>query len=87
MNPNDMSALIAVVVTLGFVVCIIVLSWVKVKTRGGATSPELAAIASRLERMEASIDAMAVETERISEAQRFAAKLLSERVAEPHPRA
>ncbi|MBL8958281.1 MAG: hypothetical protein JNJ98_00390 [Gemmatimonadetes bacterium] len=38
----------------------------------------------RLERMEQAIDAMAVEIERIAEAQRFTTKLLSERgVAEP----
>lgn len=34
----------------------------------------------RLARMEAAIDAMAVEIERISEGQRFVTKLLSERV-------
>jgi predicted transposase YdaD len=38
----------------------------------------------RLERMEQAIDAMAVEIERIAEAQRFTTRLLSERgVAEP----
>ena len=40
-------------------------------------SPELAA---RLDRMEQAMDAIAVEVERISEAQRFTTKLLSERV-------
>lgn len=39
-------------------------------------SPELAA---RLDRMEHAVDAIAVEVERISEAQRFTTKLLSER--------
>jgi hypothetical protein len=34
---------------------------------------------ARLERMEAAIDAMAVEIERISEGQRFVTKLLAER--------
>ena len=37
----------------------------------------------RLERMEAAIDAMAIEIERISEGQRFTTKLLTERQKEP----
>ena len=36
-------------------------------------------VAGRLERMEHAIDAIAVEVERISEAQRFTTRLLSER--------
>ncbi|MDQ4080699.1 MAG: hypothetical protein M3125_08060 [Gemmatimonadota bacterium] len=36
-------------------------------------------VASRLERMEQAIDSIAVEVERISESQRFAAKLLSDK--------
>ena len=40
-------------------------------------------IALRLERMEQSIDAIAVEIERVSEGQRFTTKLLAERVAPP----
>jgi len=39
-------------------------------------------VTTRLERMEQSIDAIAVEIERISEGQRFTTKLLSDR--EPH---
>jgi hypothetical protein len=38
-------------------------------------------VAARLERMEQAIDSIAVEVERISEGQRFTAKLLSERTA------
>lgn len=37
-------------------------------------------VAERLARMEQAIDAIAIEVERISEGQRFATKLLSERV-------
>lgn len=40
-------------------------------------------VSLRLERMEQSIDAIAVEIERISEGQRFTTKLLAERVAPP----
>jgi hypothetical protein len=39
--------------------------------------------ANRLEQLQRSVDVMAVEVERISESQRFTAKLLNEQVAEP----
>lgn len=39
---------------------------------------------ARLERMEQAIDAMALELERISEAQRFTTRLLSEQAAAQH---
>lgn len=45
------------------------------ESRDASLPPE---VASRLERMEQSIDAIAVEVERISEGQRFTTKLLSE---------
>ncbi len=44
-----------------------------------ALGPQLAEIAQRLGRLEQSIDATAIEVERISEAQRFTTKLLAER--------
>lgn len=42
--------------------------------------------AIRLQRMQESIDAMAIEIERISEGQRFVTKVLAERVPEALPR-
>jgi hypothetical protein len=45
-----------------------------------ASSPQSDA---RLERIEQAIEAMSIEVERISEGQRFMAKLLAERPAEP----
>ena len=42
-------------------------------------------VASRLERMEQSLDAIAVEVERISEGQRFTTKLLAETTNTPVP--
>lgn len=42
-------------------------------------------VTARLERMEAGIDAIAVEIERISEGQRFTTKLLSERESHALP--
>jgi hypothetical protein len=44
----------------------------------------LVRLEERLSQIEHSIDAMAVEVERISEGQRFTTKLLSERHAETH---
>lgn len=47
----------------------------------GGTEPRiLPEVLARLERMEQSIDSVAIEVERISEGQRFTTKLLSERV-------
>jgi hypothetical protein len=39
-------------------------------------------VASRLERIEQAVDAIAIEVERISEGQRFTTKLLTERASE-----
>jgi hypothetical protein len=50
----------------------------ELKYEGARTS---SATEARLERMEHSIDAIAVEVERISEGQRFTTKLLSERTS------
>lgn len=44
-------------------------------------SPNLSRIEERLGRLEAGVDAIAVEVERISEGQRFTTKLLAERSA------
>jgi hypothetical protein len=84
MNPNDMAAFIALVITIG----VITLAFITTRAKRHQTvgSAELNAINERLARMEQAIDAMAVETERISEGQRFTTKLLSERVPEQIPR-
>lgn len=66
-----------------FVMCTVITATVlryKERSRGGAISnPQVNEIASRLDRMEQAIDAIAVEVERISEGQRFTTRLLSER--------
>ncbi|HEX6535118.1 MAG TPA: hypothetical protein VF041_10995 [Gemmatimonadaceae bacterium] len=55
---------------------------VKAIERRNVVQPkELALVASRLERIEQAIDAMAIEVERITEGQRFTTKLLAERGA------
>jgi hypothetical protein len=47
--------------------------------RGSVSGSELRGVEDRLERIEQAIETMAVEVERVSEGQRFAARLLSER--------
>lgn len=47
--------------------------------RDGVASPALGKIEERLARLEAGVDSIAVEVERISEGQRFTTKLLAER--------
>ena len=54
--------------------------WLKRLDRSATRSPELDD--DRLRHLEQAVDAIAVEVERISEAQRFSAKLLAEREAD-----
>lgn len=81
MGPDTMVFLVPIV---GMVcACVLVLARWQLKSQAQAqplaSSAKLDEIAARLERIEQAIDAMAVETERISEGQRFTTKLLSER--------
>jgi hypothetical protein len=57
------------------------LTWLKMHYGSQKTikNADVAAIEARLARIEQAVDAIAVETERISEGQRFTTKLLSER--------
>lgn len=51
----------------------------RVEARGQPPGISSADVSARLERMEQAIDSVAIEVERISEGQRFATRLLSER--------
>ena len=51
--------------------------------RDSVNPPNLSRIEERLGRLEAGVDAIAVEVERISEGQRFTTKLLADRVEPP----
>jgi hypothetical protein len=63
----------------------LVSAWAK-KLENESKRPALPVdVANRLERMEQSIDAIAVEVERISEGQRFTTKLLAESTNTPLP--
>jgi hypothetical protein len=76
-NPNDVAPVIISIVVTGAIWSLL-MARIKARSRALPPSTELKEIAERLARMEQAIDAMAVETERISEAQRFTTKLLSE---------
>jgi hypothetical protein len=52
--------------------------WVK-RIEARRTAAPTGAVEQRLERIEAAVDVIAVEVERIAEAQRFAARLVAER--------
>lgn len=86
MDGHQLSnVIIAAIVVGGVLVATVTQAIIRLRaTRhaGGASiTPQ---IDQRLERMEQAIESIAVEVERISEAQRFTAKLLSDRVgAEP----
>jgi len=81
MNSGDVMGIFITFIVFGSFTTVFV-TWMKHRTRPGVGNAELKAISDRLEQMEQAIDAMAVETERISEGQRFTTKLLSERTAE-----
>jgi len=64
-----------VIMVLGFPVVRLVTRWLEPRP---VPPRELSAINGRLERIETAVDSIAVEVERISEAQRFSARLQSE---------
>ncbi len=66
----------AIVITLGLP---LVRAWVRRQDRLGVTTPAEEERDRRMARMEAAVESMAVEIERISEGQRFVTKLLAER--------
>ena len=79
MGPEQLVFLVPIVGMLCGT-CLILARW-KMKSIPPASNAKLDEIAARLEHIEQAIDAMAVETERISEGQRFTTKLLSERTS------
>ena len=76
---NTMEMLLpAVVITLLGLPLVRVLAR-RLDRRDPVAGPELARIDERLSRLEAGVDAIAVEIERISEGQRFTTRLLADR--------
>ena len=71
-----------VTIVLGFPIVRLITKWLEPRP---APPRELSTINGRLERIEAAVDAIAVEVERISESQRFAARLQSEQLSHRLP--
>jgi hypothetical protein len=66
-----------VIMVLGFPVVRLLTRWLEPRP---VPPRELSAINGRLERIETAVDSIAIEVERISEAQRFSARLQSEQL-------
>ncbi len=67
------------VITFGISICMIAAAFAaraRAKLKG---SPDLSKLDGRLDRIEQSLESVAVEVERVSEAQRFTARILAER--------
>ena len=83
---EDIMAFVAAIVAMGCITGIIITI---LKRRGKQTlaSPEvmgmLRDLSDRLQQLDGSVDTIAVEIERISEAQRFTTRLLAERAGSP----
>ena len=78
--PSDLVAMLGTFTIMGVVLYPLMRALarrIESKSQAPATLP--AATDARLERMEQAIEAVAVEVERISEAQRFTTKLLADR--------
>jgi hypothetical protein len=69
-----------ITIVLGFPIVRLITKWLEPRP---VPPRELSTISGRLEHIEAAVDAIALEVERISEAQRFTARLQSE---QPSPR-
>jgi uncharacterized coiled-coil protein SlyX len=84
MNGEQVAAVImTAVIASGVAISMVALAWASRRT--DRLKPErLEALEDRLARVEQAIDSVAVEVERIGEAHRFTAKLLTERL-EPLP--
>lgn len=84
MNGEQVAAVsIAAIIVWGITLSMWAQGWAS-RRKDSARPERLQALEGRLERVEHAIDAVAVEVERIGEAHRFTAKLLSDRL-EPLP--
>jgi hypothetical protein len=88
MAPYEVKLAVMMVISSAAVAMTAIVAWTIVKLRRpiagapGATDARAAATEERLERIEQTLDALAIEAERNGEAQRFTARLLAERLGE-----
>ena len=78
-------ATVGMIATMVFVVVLRQLA--RIGRRPAPSTSRRADLAPRLERIEAAVETIALEVERVSEAQRYSAKLLTERLPDPVARA
>lgn len=76
---SDLVIVASTIVALAGMAYSLVQSWIR---RVHVGRPELQNIEDRLTRIEQAVDSIAIEVERVSEGQRFSAKLLADRSAE-----
>jgi len=72
-----------VTIVLGFPIVRLITKWLEPRP---VPPRELSTISGRLEKIEAAVDAIAIEVERISESQRFTSRLQSEQQSPRLPR-
>ena len=85
MSDNEMIvALASMAMTFGTIV-VIARAWINRgrSQQGAASGASMEPVMDRLLRIEQTLDAVAIEVERISEAQRFATRLMAEREQAP----
>ena len=83
MSDNEMVvAITSMALTFGTIITLVRL-WVNRSRSTGAPPAQLEPVMDRLLRIEQTLDSVAIEVERISEAQRFTTKLLSDREKVP----
>ena len=78
MDPRSIAIISIFTIACGTFLIATVLKYLLRRTPAAGTK-QLEEIAQRLARLEQNVDAIAVETERISEGQRFTTKLLSDK--------
>lgn len=89
MDRRVFAEMLVFVVTIVGMGCFtgVLITWIKYRSGKQLANPELMhrldEIADRMNRMETSIDAVALEVERISEGQRFTTRLLADRAGTP----
>ena len=93
MSPYEAKVVALAVAACSGVTITGIVAWTVVKLRqvqrgatGALDARDAAATDERLARLEQTLDAVAIEMERSSEAQRFTARLLAERLGELAPR-
>ena len=85
MNKYEMVAAIIFMATSGAIAMTLITSWFRYREKTLAARGSAASQDPRLARIESAIEAVAIEVERISEAQRFTTRLLTERHGAPAP--